>query len=210
MKLWVKRLAGLFLVGTVALVLTLSIGWWRVDGPGREVQEGTRPLPLTAMDFTLTDHEGQLVDPDTLIGAPSLVFFGFTYCPDICPTTLSDISGWLDDLGSEAEMLNTILITVDPARDTVEAMADYVSYFHPKIRGWTGTPAQIAAAAKGFRVTYENIPIEGGDYTLNHTAGIFLFRADGSFVSTIDYHESREFALPKIRRAMSYPSVGVT
>jgi protein SCO1/2 len=105
-------------------------------------------------------------------------------------------------------MLHTVLITVDPERDTVEAMAEYVGYFHPQIRGWTGSPAQIAQAAEGFRVRYEKVALEGGDDTMNHTAGVFLFDAAGALVSIIDYHEPREFALPKIRRAMGRSAPG--
>ena len=136
------------------------------------------------------------------VGRPTMVFFGFTYCPDVCPTTLSDISGWLDELGPDGDEWNVVLITVDPARDTVRAMADYLGYFHPAIRGWTGPEPQIARAAAGFRATYERVPTENGDYTMNHTSGVFLFDAEGLFVTMIDYHEPREFAIPKIRRAM--------
>ena len=186
-----------------ALGLALVIGWWQVDGPGAEPSIGRRPLPLTEMSFALTDHEGIPVGPKTLVGQPSIVFFGFTFCPDVCPTTLSDISGWLDELGADAERLNTIFISVDPGRDTVDAMAEYVSYFHPAIRGWTGPEPEIARAADGFRASYERVPTEGGDYKMNHTASVFLFNAEGRFVSTIDYHEPREIAVPKIRRAMS-------
>ena len=82
-----------------ALALTLVAGWWRVDGPGAPAPAAALPLPLAAMDFDLTDHEGRSVGPDTLAGKPTMAFFGFTYCPDICPTTLADISGWLDELG---------------------------------------------------------------------------------------------------------------
>ena len=88
--------------GAGALALMLGVGWWRVDGPGAPKPVGQRPLPLSAMDFRLTDHEGNEVGPETLIGRPTMVFFGFTYCPDVCPTTLSDISGWLEDLGDDA------------------------------------------------------------------------------------------------------------
>lgn len=196
--------------GLGALGLTLFAGWWRVDGPGAPEPVGQQPLPLTAMDFRLTDHEDQPVGPDTLIGRASLVFFGFTWCPDVCPTTLSDISGWLDAMGADAGRLNVIFITVDPDRDTVEAMAEYVGYFHPAIRGWTGGPEQIARAAEGFRATYEKVPTDNGDYTMNHTASVFLFDADGRFVSTIDYHEPREFAVPKIRRALKEEAEGAT
>ena len=165
------------------LGLALFVGWWQVDGPGAPVPDDGRPLPLTAMEFDLTDHEGRPVGPDTLVGSPSMVFFGFTYCPDVCPTTLADISGWLDALGRDAEQLNVVFITVDPERDNVDAMAEYVGYFHPAIRGWTGPEEQIALAVEGFRATYEKVPTDSGDYTMNHTASVFLFDAEGRFVT---------------------------
>ena len=197
-----RRVAKIAASGAAAVFAALFVGWWQVDGPGADAAPGKRSLPLTAMEFSLTDQDGRDVGPETLIGEPSLVFFGFTYCPDVCPTTLSDISGWLDEIGPDAEDLNTVFITVDPDRDTVETMAEYVSYFHPQIQGWTGPPNQIAAIADCFRVTYEKVEGENGEYTMNHTAGVFLFDATGRFVTTIDYHEPREFAVPKIRRAM--------
>lgn len=197
-----RAVLGYGAAGLGALGLTLFAGWWRVDGPGAPEPAGQQPLPLTEMDFSLTDHEGRPVGPETLTGRASLVFFGFTWCPDVCPTTLSDISGWLDAMGPDAGRLNVVFISVDPERDTVDAMAEYVGYFHPAIRGWTGDPAQIARAAEGFRAAYEKVPTDNGDYTMNHTASVFLFDADGRFVSTIDYHEPREFAVPKIRRAL--------
>ena len=196
------RVAKIAAIGAAAVFAALFVGWWQVDGPGADSAPGKRSLPLTAMEFSLTDQDGRDVGPETLIGEPSLVFFGFTYCADVCPTTLSDISGWLDEIGPDAEDLNTVFITVDPDRDTVETMAEYVSYFHPQIQGWTGLPDQIAAIADGFRATYEKVEGENGEYTMNHTAGVFLFDATGRFVTTIDYHEPREFAVPKIRRAM--------
>lgn len=201
-----RAILGYGTAGFGAVGLTLFAGWWRVDGPGAPETVRKQPLPLTAMDFRLTDHESQPVGPETLIGRASLVFFGFTWCPDVCPTTLSDISGWLDAMGPDSKRLNVIFITVDPDRDTVDAMAEYVGYFHPAIRGWTGEPAQISRAAKSFRATYKKVPTENGDYTMNHTASVFLFDAAGRFVSTIDYHEPREFAVPKIRRALKEES----
>lgn len=189
-------------MGASAVAVTLFAGWWQVDGPGADQQQLQRPAALSEMDFLMTDHEGNDVGPSTLIGRPSMVFFGFTYCPDVCPTTLSDISGWLDELGADAERLSVVLITVDPERDTVEAMAEYVSYFHPAVRGWTGSEKQLARAARGFRATYQRVATEYDDYTMNHTASVFLFDAEGQYVSSIDYHESREFAVPKIRRAL--------
>ena len=154
------------------------------------------------MDFRLSDHEGNAVGPETLIGNPSMVFFGFTYCPDVCPTTLSNISGWLDGLGQDSKRMNVIFITVDPERDTIDVMAEYVGHFNPEIRGWTGPDEQIARAAEGFRASYQKVPADGGGYTMNHTASVFLFDAEGMFVTMIDYHESREIAVQKIRRAI--------
>lgn len=197
-----RKILGYGAAGFAAIGVTLFVGWWQVDGPDALDKAGQRPLSLSMMDFQLYDHEGNPVGPETLIGRASIVFFGFTYCPDVCPTTLSDISGWLEDLGTDADELNVVFITVDPDRDTIEAMAEYVGYFHPAMRGWTGAHEQIARAANGFRATYEKIESGDRSYAMNHTASVFLFDASGQFVSTIDYHEPREFAVPKIRRAM--------
>jgi len=205
-----RRLLGLSTAGVALAGGTLFAGWWQVDGPGATEVIGQRPLPLSQMEFELTNHKGDAVGPETLIGRPSMVFFGFTYCPDVCPTTLSDISGWLDDMGEEAADMNVVFITVDPERDTVAAMADYVSYFHPAVRGWTGTEDEIKRAAEGFRATYTKVPTDDGDYTMNHTASVFLFAASGRFVTMIDYHEPREFAVPKIRRALQEDAEGKT
>jgi protein SCO1/2 len=198
-----KRFLGYGVAVLGAVTFTLFVGWWRVDGPGATRPEPLLPSALTAMEFELIDHDGDAVGPDTLIGRPSMVFFGFTYCPDICPTTLSDISGWLDALGEDAKDLDTIFITVDPERDTIEAMAEYVGHFDPSIRGWTGSLDEIMRAAEGFRVKFVKVATEGGDYTMNHTASVFLYDASGSFAGTIDYHEPEEFAVPKLRRLMA-------
>ena len=106
--------------------------------------------------------------------------------------------------------MSVIFISVDPERDTVDAMSEYVGYFHPAIRGWTGKDEEIAKAVRGFRASYERVPTEGGGYTMNHTASVFLFDAAGRFVTMIDYHEPREFAVPKIRRALEEETEGAT
>lgn len=185
------------------LAATIGVGWWQVDGPGAGPDLSERvPVAFQEMDFSLVEHTGRPVGPETLIGRPGMVFFGFTWCPEVCPTTLADISVWLDELGADAEELNVVFITVDPERDTPAVMADYVGAFHPQIRGWTGSPDQVAAAAEGFRVRYEKIPADASNYAMNHTASVFLYGASGEFLSTVDYHEPPEYALPKIRRAL--------
>ncbi|MDH2328079.1 SCO family protein [Cereibacter sp. SYSU M97828] len=187
------------LAGTVgAMGFMLGLGAWR----SRPVADPKLPLPLSQMDWTLTDHLGATVQPQDWLNLPVMVFFGFTWCPDVCPTTLVDIESWLVELGPEADRLIVALITVDPERDTPEVLADYIGYFDPRMLALTGPAPEIAKAAEAFRVRYEKIPQDEGDYTMNHTAGVFLFRRGGSFAGIIDFHEDRRFAVPKIRRAM--------
>lgn len=185
--------------GVAAAAGTLALGAWRSQPEPNPLL----PLPLTAMDWQLTEHRGQTVTPADWAGRPVMAFFGFTLCPDVCPTTFLDISEWLEVLESEADPLVTALITVDPERDTPQVLADYVANFDSRITDLTGDPAEIARTAAGFRVPYQRVPRDDGDYTMNHTAGVFLFVRDGRFVSMIDFHEDRRFALPKIRRALS-------
>lgn len=183
----------------VATGFMLTLGWWRSQPqPGRDL----RPVPISDMDFTLIDHRGQPFAPSQWLGCPTMVFFGFTFCPDVCPTTLSDISDWLAELGSDADRLNIALISVDPERDRPAVLADYLSNFDARILGLTGTLPEVEKAATGFRAKFEKLPRDGG-YTMNHTAGVFLFDADGRFTSIIDFHEDRRFAVPKIRRTLS-------
>lgn len=183
-----------------ALSFTLGLGWWR-SRHDAQPGAGPLPLPIDEMAFDLTDHRGNQVRPTDWLRRPTIVFFGFTWCPDVCPTTLIDISGWLEELGADAERLNTVMISVDPERDTAVVLAEYLSNFDPRIIGLTGPLSEIERAAAGFRARFEKVP-QGSDYTMDHTAGVFLFRADGSFGGIIDYHEDRRFVLPKIRRVL--------
>ncbi|WP_425466785.1 SCO family protein [Pararhodobacter zhoushanensis] len=183
-----------------AAAFALGLGGWRTRNRSQSGAD-LLPLPFADMSFSLTDQRGNMVRPEDWIGRPTMVFFGFTWCPDVCPTTLSDISGWLEELGTDADRLNVAMITVDPERDTTEVLGDYLSHFDPRIIGLTGTLEEIERAASGFRARFEKLARDD-DYTMNHTAGVFLFRSDGGFASIIDYHEDRRFAVPKIRRAI--------
>lgn len=183
-----------------ALAFSLVLGWWR-SRDGKQTATDLLPLPIGQMDFALTSHRNESVHPSAWIGRPVMAFFGFTWCPDVCPTTLSDISRWLEQLGPDADRLNTVFISVDPERDTQQVLADYLSNFDQRITGLTGPLAEVARAAENFRARFKKVPRDG-DYTMDHAAGVFLFRADGSFSGIIDYHEDRRFALPKIRRVL--------
>lgn len=178
----------------------LGLGAWR--SRNRPPETALLPMPIGEMAWQLVDHRGQTVRPSDWIGRPLMVFFGFTWCPDVCPTTLSDISGWLEELGAEASQLTVALISVDPERDTPQVLADYVANFDPRIVGLTGPADQIARVAEEFRVNYRKMARDDGGYTIDHTAGVFLFYPDGRFASIIDFHEDQRFAVPKIRRIL--------
>jgi len=133
--------------------------------------------------YTLTEHTGRTVTPETYAGRWQLVFFGFTYCPDICPTTLAYMASVMDLLGPDADRVAPIFVTVDPARDTAPVMADYVAAFHPRLIGITGTEAQTAEAAANFRVWYERAEDAAAPdgYFMAHSGHIYLMRPDGRF-----------------------------
>jgi len=134
--------------------------------------------------FALTDHTGQRTTDASFRGRLMLVYFGFTFCPDICPTELQSMSVALDQLGAEAAKVAPIFVTVDPERDTIKVMADYVGNFHPSMIGLTGSAEEVAAAARAYRVYFaKNRPKEGGDYQVDHSGFIYLMGRDGRYLA---------------------------
>src|SRR5262249_10462577 len=133
--------------------------------------------------FRLVDQDGKTVTDQDMKGKPFLVFFGFTHCPDVCPTTLFDVSAVLRNLGPDADRAGALFITVDPERDTAGSLKDYLASFDPHLRGLTGDTDALAAVAKEYRVYYKKVPLDGGDYTMDHTAIVYLMDKDGRFVS---------------------------
>jgi protein SCO1 len=150
--------------------------------------------------FTLTDEEGQPITEAVLRGQPSVLFFGFTHCPDVCPTTLSDMTSWIDELGADADRMRFVFVTVDPERDTPEILRDYLSAFSERIVGITGEPEKVQAMVRDHKIVSRKVPLEDGGYTMDHTASVLLLDPAGSFVGTIARDESREAALAKLRR----------
>jgi protein SCO1 len=150
--------------------------------------------------FRLVDQNGQTVTDQDLKGAPYLVFFGFTHCPDVCPTTLMELSNVLDRLGPDAARVGALFITVDPERDTSAELKDYLSSFNPRFRGLTGDPAAIAAVAKAYRVYLKKVPLENGDYTMDHTALVYLMDKNGKFVAPFNLKRRPEDAAADLRR----------
>lgn len=162
-----------------------------------------RPLGVTGQEFALNSTKGGAFTQDDLRGTPSLVFFGFTFCPDVCPTTLAETTAWRAQLGLTADDLRIIFVSVDPERDTLAMMTDYVEGFDPSIIGLVGHDlTQTENVKKAFGVFSEKVESEPGDpyYLVNHTALTFLIDEDGSFDGTIAYEESSDTALAKIER----------
>ena len=150
--------------------------------------------------FHLEDQNGKPVTDQDMKGRPFLVFFGFTHCPDICPTTLFDISQVLSKLGPDANRAGALFITVDPERDTPAVLKDYLSNFDPHLRGLTGDQASIDAAIKAYRVYAKKVPLDGGDYTMDHTAIVYLMDKDGQFVAPFDLKRTADAAAADLRR----------
>src|SRR6516225_8806015 len=145
---------------------------------------GTALASAIGGPFRLIDQNGQTVTDADLKGKWSLVYFGYTHCPDACPTALNDISIALDDLGPKRDAVRAVFITVDPERDTAEALKSYVTSFDAPILALTGSPEAIAQAAKGYRVYYAKHPEAGGDYSMDHSSVIYVMDPEGRFTAS--------------------------
>ena len=158
--------------------------------------------PAVGGPFTLVDTEGRAVTDADFRGRLMLVFFGFTYCPDVCPTALTSIAQALDRLGADADKVAAVFITVDPERDTPEQLKEYVRHFHPRLVGLTGTPEQVAAAAKAYRVYYAKAKVQGApgdDYTMDHTTITYLMGRDGKFLAHFSHGTEPEALAARVR-----------
>lgn len=153
--------------------------------------------------FTLTNQNGKTVTQATFLGKPTLYFFGFTHCPDICPTTLGTLTTWLNTLGTDASKLNIVFISIDPERDTPASLKQYLSGFHPQITGATGTPDQLKAMAKEFMVYYAKVPQptpqNPNDYTMSHSSMILMADKTGTFMGSLDAHTSDADAVSQLK-----------
>ena len=149
--------------------------------------------------FQLVDQDGKTVSDADMRGRPFLVFFGYTHCPDVCPTTLFEMSQMLHVLGPDAGRIGALFITVDPERDTPAVLKDYLASFDPHLRALTGDPAAVDAALKAYRVYAKKVPLKDGDYTMDHTAAVYLMDKDGRFVSTFNLKQSPQAAAGQLR-----------
>jgi protein SCO1 len=194
-----SRLIVMFTAFVAGLVVCLGVILF-VGGRGG----GTGAIQAAAIGgpFHLIDQDGRSFSDEDLKGKTFLVFFGFTHCPDVCPTTLFEMSEIMRNLGPEADRTAALFISVDPERDTAEAMKDYMSSFDPHVRGLTGNAEALATVAKAYRVYYKKVPLDGGDYTMDHTAIVYLMDKDGRFVSPFNMKRSAEAAAADLRKRL--------
>lgn len=178
----------------LALLALIAVAWVRVIGPKFEAGLADTIGPG---DYHLTTTGGEPFTEATLKGSPSAVFFGFTHCPEVCPTSLGDIAAFQEELGDE--QIRVFFVTVDPERDTVDQLRDYVGWA-PGVQGVSGTREEIDKAIKAFRIYARKVPLEDGGYTMDHSANILLFDRRGRFFEPIGYQEDLDRAVAKIRR----------
>jgi protein SCO1/2 len=180
---------------SASLVVGLVLMLWVMGG----LRHVTAPAAIGG-PFQLTDQTGQTVTDKSMQGRPSLIFFGFTHCPDVCPTTLFEISEVLKAMGKDADRVNAYYISVDPERDTQTAMKEYLSSFDPRLKGLTGNTEEIAKVLSEYRVYAKKVPLKDGDYTMDHTALIYLMDRDGKFVSPFNINRKPEDAASDLKQ----------
>lgn len=183
--------------GLVLLVAIGATGLYLFKPPAR-------PLGVTGQAFELASTKGGAFSQDDLKGKPSLVFFGYTFCPDVCPTTLAETTAWRAALNLTPDDLRIIFVSVDPGRDTLDKVKNYVEGFDPSIIGLVGDQAQTDNAKKAFGV-FSEITGDASDpyYLVDHTALVYLMGADGSYSGNVSYAEAGETALGKIKRLVT-------
>ncbi|WP_018000281.1 SCO family protein [Paracoccus sp. N5] len=181
------------------VVVALGIvGWTQVVSPRLTQLSDTGTAALGRGDYRLQATDGSEFSQAALKGKASAVFFGFTHCPDVCPTTLGDVTGWREELGADADKLRVFFVTVDPERDSVETLRDYVSWA-PGVIGVSGSPEEVAKAVKAFRIYARKVPQEGGGYSMDHSSTMLLFDDQGEYAGLIGYREDPERAMASLR-----------
>ncbi len=152
--------------------------------------------------FKLSTTKGGEFDSASLKGKPYGIFFGFTHCPEVCPTTLNDMSTAMKELGDKAKDFRVLFVTVDPDRDTMEVLRDYISNFDTRIEGLVPTDQELAKVTKDYHIYYKKVATSDGGYTMDHTASLFLFGQDGNLKSTVGYDENKEARMAKLKKVL--------
>ena len=191
MKMMRFILLGVFVLMAAAVGL-VGYNWYR--GSSGEAYGGP---------FVLVDQKGAEITEQAFRGHPTVVFFGFTHCPEVCPTTLAEMDSWLSTLGEQGREIRAYFVSIDPERDDAATMDRYVGNVSQRITGITGEPDKIAEMAKAFGIFAKKVPLDGGDYTMDHTATVLLLDRNGGFFGTIAYGENADTAVAKLKRLVN-------
>ena len=200
----VKLFAGVTLAAAAALGVFAYLN--QPAPPPVPTERGMMAPSAIGAPFVLTDAEGQRFESGRLKGKVTLLFFGFTHCPDVCPTTLAVMSNVLDELGPLAKEVQPVFISVDPGRDTPEVLKTFGSIFDPRIVMLTGSADEVAAVVAAYHVHAKRVHLSGGDYVMDHTASVFLLDRDGRFRSTFDFGEDEAVIMDKVRLVLGDPA----
>jgi len=178
-----------------SLAIGLALMMWLLDGPRGAIAPAAIGGP-----FQLVDQSGATVTADKLQGKPTLLFFGYTHCPDVCPTTLFDVSEVLRAMGKDADRVNAYFVSVDPERDTPAIMKDYLSSFDPHLKGLTGDSDAVGKMLSEYRVYSKKVPGKDGEYTMDHSAMVYLMDRSGRFVAPFKLDRKPDEAAADLKR----------
>jgi protein SCO1/2 len=179
-----KQLSTLLLIAALALSVVAAWLLWRTADQMGGDQTGAERT--AAVPFTLTDQDGRVRTDKDFRGHWTLLYFGYTYCPDVCPTTLAVMASTLEQLGTQSDQFVPLFVSVDPERDTPAVLKTYLAAFGPRFVGLTGKPDAIAKLARAYGVYFQKHPLSGGNYSVDHTSAIYLLDPEGRFVKTLD------------------------
>lgn len=196
-------------ISALAVIMAALFGWlwFTIDGQNKVVAEQPWGVP-----FALTAQDGKpITEAAFRNGKPTALFFGFTHCPEICPTTVYELTGWMNTVDPDKSKMQAYFVSIDPRRDTPELLNTYLTNASDRVVGITGDPAKVETMARGFKVFFEKVPSDtknpdGPDYTMNHSASVFLLDGNGRFVGTIDYGENPDVAVQKLKNLIARAS----
>lgn len=202
MSLRALRVVLWVLIGAIASGLGAYV-LLRDDVPKRADTSVLKPIAGIGGAFSLLDQHRKPFTEKNLEGRPTAMFFGYTFCPDVCPTTLLEATHWMRELGADADKLRVVFVSVDPERDTPEKLSEYIGSFDPRFFGLSGSREETDRILKAYRVFARKVENKGGEYTMDHTAAVYLLDAETRFVGVINFQEPTDKAMAKIRQLLA-------
>ncbi len=199
----INSVRALIIVGFSILILSL-FGLFLPGILKKDIQTHYSNEAKLGTSFELIDSNGNKITESAFVGSPTVLFFGFTHCPNVCPIALHRLSLLIEKLGKDQNKLNAYFITLDPERDSWEVLNNYLSVFNNRIIGITGESKKIKVLAKSWGVYSKKVPLDGENYTIDHTSLIFLLKSDGNFLKTIDFEDDFELSLKEIKKLLKF------